>query len=95
MPIHKPLHPGVIVSEILLGEDSPYNSVADAAHALNVHRVTLSRLLNKHSDISNEMAARLALLTGTSVKMWLGLQCDYNIAQTEKMLKHIKVKKAA
>ena len=72
MPIHEPLHPGVIVAEVLLCEDSPFDSVAEAAEALNVHRVSLSRLLNAHSDISNEMAARLALLLNTSVDLWIG-----------------------
>lgn len=95
MAIHEPLHPGLIVSDVLFGEDSPLENITEAAKILGVHRVTLSRLLNAHSDISNEMAARLALLLDTSVDMWIGLQCDYDVAQTKKILKRIKLKKAA
>ena len=95
MTIHSPLHPGVIVEQILLGEESPYKEVTEAAKALGVHRVTLSRLINKHSSISPEMAVRLAMLLGTSIEMWLGIQCDYDVAQAKKLQKHLKIKKAA
>jgi addiction module HigA family antidote len=90
MAIHNPLHPGKIIEEILFGEDSPYKEISEAAHALGVHRVTLSRLINQHSSISPEMAVRLAVLLKTSVDMWLGIQCDYDVAQAKKMLKQMK-----
>ena len=93
MTIHEPLHPGEIVREVLLGSESPFDNIAEAANALNVHRVTLSRLLNRHSNISPEMASRLALLLDSSINLWLGIQCDYDIAQAKEMIKNVKINK--
>ena len=93
--IHNPIHPGEIVRDTLICEDSPFDDIAQAANALGVHRVTLSRLFNGHSGISQEMACRLSLLIGNSVDIWLGLQCDYDIAQAKGMLKKYYRKSAA
>lgn len=78
MPIHHPLHPGKIIHEILI--NGANLSVTDAAHKLQVNRVTLSRLLHGHSGISPDMALRLSkLLPNTDMLFWMNLQRDYDI----------------
>ena len=75
--IHEPLHPGVIIKDILI--DSTGLTISDAADRLGVTRTTLSRLLNKHAGVSPEMALRLSKLLNTSVDMWINLQSQYDI----------------
>lgn len=75
--IHEPLHPGVIIKDILI--DSTGLTISDAADRLGVTRTTLSRLLNKHAGISPEMALRLSKLLNTSIDMWVNLQSQYDI----------------
>ncbi|PJD92810.1 MAG: addiction module antidote protein, HigA family [Legionella sp.] len=77
MMIHEPLHPGVIIKDILI--DSTGLTISDVADRLGVTRTTLSRLLNKHSGVSPEMALRLSKLLNTSVDMWVNLQSQYDI----------------
>jgi antitoxin HigA-1 len=75
--IHKPLHPGVILKDILI--DSTNLTISEAAERLGVTRTTLSRLLNQHAGISPEMALRLSKLLNTSIEMWVNLQSQYDI----------------
>lgn len=78
MVIHKPLHPGAIIHEILI--EGAELSVTELAERLHVNRTTLSRLINKHSGISPEMALRLSkLLPNTDMVFWMNLQRDYDI----------------
>ena len=80
MTIHKPLHPGEIVKEILI--EGAELSVNEASMRLDVNRTTLSRLINGHIALSPDMALRLSkLLTNTSMSMWMNLQRDYDIWQ--------------
>ncbi len=75
--IHEPLHPGVIIKNILI--DGAGLTISDAAVRLGVTRTTLSRLLNKHAGVSPEMAFRLSKLLNTSIDMWVNLQSQYDI----------------
>jgi addiction module HigA family antidote len=75
--IHEPLHPGVIIKDILI--DNTDLTISEAANRLGITRTTLSRLLNQHAGVSPEMALRLSKLLSTSVDMWLNLQVQYDI----------------
>ena len=75
--IHKPLHPGVIIRDILI--DNTDLTIGKAASRLGVTRTTLSRLLNQHAGVSPEMALRLSKLLNTSIEMWINLQSQYDI----------------
>lgn len=90
MVIHEPLHPGEIVKDALF-TDTDLN-VTTAAEKLGVERVTLSRLLNGHSNISPEMALRLSLLLGTSIETWMNVQQDYDLWKLSKKIKHFHIK---
>lgn len=79
--MHNPPHPGAVLRE-WLPEDM---TVTDAAAALKVARVTLSKILNGNAGISADMALRLSQWLGTSPDLWLGLQVQYDLWQAEKL----------
>ena len=87
--IHEPLHPGIIVKDILI--DNTALTISEAAEHLGVTRTTLSRLLNQHSDLSPEMALRLSKLLNTSVDMWINLQAQYDIWKVKRQARNIKI----
>lgn len=79
--MHNPPHPGAVL-RAWLPEDM---TVTDAAAALKVARVTLSKILNGNAGISADMALRLSQWLGTSPDLWLGLQVQYDLWQAEKV----------
>ncbi len=90
MRIHNPPHPGEVIRELCL---TPLNlTVGEAAEALGVTRKTLSELLNGRCGVSPEMALRLAKAFNTTPESWLG---KYDLWQTEKRIRKLKVKSLA
>lgn len=78
MKSYEPLHPGLIIREILI--EGANLTVTEVAKKLDVHRTTLSRLLNGSAGISPDMALRLSkLLPNTDIEFWMNLQRDYDI----------------
>lgn len=90
MIMHNPPHPGLVVKRALI--EGTGLSVSDAAHALGIGRVTLSKIINGKSGISPEMAVKLSLALGTSSELWLNMQSMYDLAQAEKKRKKFKIK---
>lgn len=64
------------VGDILLEEYLiPLNlKIADLAAMLNVHRNTVSAIVNNNSKLSLDMAMRLSKALNTSAEFWLNLQ---------------------
>ena len=89
MLMHNPPHPGLLIKRMLI--DNAGLSVTDAAQALGVGRVTLSKLLNGKSGISPEMAIRLSLALNTSSEMWMNMQSMYDLWQAEKKRKKLQL----
>jgi antitoxin HigA-1 len=91
MKMHNPPHPGEILSEIYL---APLElTVTKAAQGLGVARKTLSELVNGHTDISRDMAIRLAkAFPNTDIRFWLDLQLQYDMWQAEQRAMSIEVK---
>jgi addiction module HigA family antidote len=90
-PMHNPPHPGEVLREDIL---APLGiSVTLAAQHLGVTRKTLSELLNGRSGVSPEMALRIGQATGTTAESWLGMQTAYDLWQTRKEAKRLKIKK--
>ena len=73
------------VGNILLEEYLiPLNlKIADLAAILNVHRNTVSAIVNNNSKLSLDMAMRLAKAFNTSVEFWLNLQMMNDIWSLE------------
>ena len=53
----------------------------------------LNNLVNEKSAISPKMSIRLSKAFGSSPKLWLGLQMDYDLAKVEKDADTINVKR--
>ncbi|HKM98458.1 MAG TPA: HigA family addiction module antitoxin, partial [Buttiauxella sp.] len=53
--------------------------INDLAEMLQVHRNTVSKLLNNNSKLTTDMAFRLAKAFDTSVDFWLNLQTNLDI----------------
>ena len=91
MPKNNPPHPGEYVLEECI---KPLGlSIGEAARGLGVNRSTLSRLINRKSGVSPEMAVRLSMAFGSTAEMWLRLQNAYDLAQTRKRAETLPVKK--
>ena len=72
-----PMHPGQVLRESYL---EPLNlTVTEAARRLGVTRKTLSELVNGKSDVSVEMAYKLAKACNTTPKLWLNMQMNYDL----------------
>jgi addiction module HigA family antidote len=86
-----PPHPGDFIrSEII---EPARLSVTDAAKALHVSRPTLSSLLNGKADLSGDMALRLEKAFGIKMDTLMRMQSAYDIAQTRKREKLIRVRR--
>ena len=90
MKMHNPPHPGEILRELYL---APLDlTVTAAADGLGVTRKALSELVNGHTDISRDMAIRLAkAFPNTDIRFWLDLQLQYDAWQAEQRADSIKV----
>ena len=83
------LHPGQFVRTRII---EPLGlSVKDAAQALGVHRVALSRFLNEQATLSPEMAIRLEKAFGASMEDLMRMQNGYDIALARQHQDEIKV----
>jgi addiction module HigA family antidote len=88
--MHKPPHPGEILSGLWL---NPMGlSVTKAARALGVSRKTLSKIVNGNSGISPEMAFRLSIAFGGSPESWMGHQVVYDLWQVEQHKHELNIK---
>ena len=77
--MYNPAHPGEILREWL----PESMTVTEAAKALQVSRVTLSKVLNGKSGITAGMALRLSIWLNTSPDVWLEMQTQWDLWQAE------------
>ena len=70
-------HPGCYLADVM--NSLNYNS-KDMAENLNLSVELLNKLLNGEADIDEVTAEKIAALIGTSSKIWLNLQKDYDDA---------------
>ena len=91
MPMKNPPHPGDFIRTEII--EPARLSVTDAAKALHVSRPTLSSLLNGKADLSGDMALRLEKAFGVKMDTLMRMQSAYDIAQTRKREKLIRVRR--
>jgi addiction module HigA family antidote len=90
MYMKSPPHPGRIVRQECL---EPLDlTVAAAAQLLGVERDALDHLVSEQAGISPDMAVRLSKAFGSSARVWLGMQLEYDLAQAEAKAESIDVK---
>lgn len=91
MPMKNPPHPGHFIwSEII---EPAGLSVTAAAAALQVSRPALSSLVNGKADLSGNMALRIEKAFGVKMDTLMRMQASYDIAQTRKHEKQIRVRR--
>jgi len=66
--------------------------VTEGAKVLGVSRAALSALVKEQSDLSMDMAIRLAQAFGGTRKGWMRVQHQYDIAHMDERARQIKVK---
>jgi addiction module HigA family antidote len=89
MPMKNPPHPGAFIrSEIIVLSGL---SVTAAAAALQVSRPALYNMLNGNADLSGDMALRIEKAFGVKMDTLMRMQASYDIAQTRKREKDIRV----
>ena len=91
MPMKNPPHPGDFVRTEII--EPTGLSVTSAAAALRVSRPALSNLLNGRADLSGDMALRIEKAFGVKMDTLMRMQASYDIAQTRKREKSIRVRR--
>ncbi|HXA66179.1 MAG TPA: HigA family addiction module antitoxin [Bryobacteraceae bacterium] len=91
MPIKNPPHPGDFIRTEII--EPTGLSVTAAADALHVSRPALSSLLNGKAGLSGEMALRIEKAFGVRMDTLMRMQSAYDIAQTRKREKEIRVRR--
>lgn len=89
-PFDAPPHPGQFIRTAII--EAFGLSVKDAARALGVHRVALSRLVNEQASLSLEMAIRLEKAFGADMEALMRMQNAYDIACARAYQHEIKVR---
>ena len=88
--MHNPPHPGEVLRDGVFADGDV--SVTDAAEALGVTRVSLSRVLNAKAGVSAEMSVRLGKWLGTGPEVWINMQAQYDLSKAEQALKRLVTK---
>ena len=91
MPIKNPPHPGDFIRTEII--EPAGLSVTAAATALQVSRPALSSLLNGKAGLSGDMALRIEKAFGVKMDTLMRMQSAYDIAQTRKREKEIRVRR--
>src|SRR5262245_21672257 len=91
MPMKNPPHPGDFIRTELI--EPAGLTVTAAAKVLKVSRPTLSSLLNGKADLSGDMALRIEKAFGLKMDTLMRMQAAYDIAQTRKRAKEIRVRR--
>ena len=91
MHMKNPPHPGDFIRTEIV--EAAGLSVTAAAAALQVSRPALSSLLNGKSDLSGIMALRIEKAFGVKMDTLMRMQSSYDIAQTRKREKQIRVRR--
>ncbi len=80
----KPMHPGEFIKRVYL---KPFNIGSnELARRLKVSDGSISRLINKKTDVSPLMALKLSIVLNQSAESWLQMQDNYNLYQAKKEL---------
>ena len=81
MKMFNPPHPGEFIRDVYL--DPCKLSIRQVAEKLKVSPSTFGRLIKGWSNISSDMALRLAKTLGRTPESWLMMQSNYNLWQAQ------------
>lgn len=85
----KPIHPGRFLREEFL---EPYGIVqSDFAEALQLNRVTISKILNERQRITPDVAIRLGKCLKTTPDVWINMQTKLDLWEEMHRKSHYKL----
>ena len=80
------IHPGEILRKEVIAANEL--SITETAKLLGISRQSLNNIVHQKSDITPEMAFRIAKVFGGTADMWVNLQTKYNLHLQPKKLRN-------
>lgn len=71
------IHPGELLREEVINANGL--TITETARLLGISRQTLNHIVNLKSDITPDMAFRIAKVFGGTADIWANLQTKYNL----------------
>lgn len=85
----KPIHPGRFLREEFLEPNGI--TQADFAQALQLNRVTISKILNERQKITPDVAIRLSKCLKTTPDVWINMQTKIDLWEEAHKPSHTKI----
>ena len=83
--MYDPPHPGEVLKELHI---KPLKlKIQEVADRLGVERKAVSRLVNARTAVTPDMAMRIAKAFNTTPKLWLDMQCGYDLWHAKQRMK--------
>lgn len=83
------IHPGEMLKTELVDEAGL--NITEIARLLQVSRQAVSGIMNQRTDISPEMAVRIAVVFGGTPDIWMRLQVQYDLSKAAQKIKTLKL----
>ncbi len=83
-PNRKPTHPGEVLREDVL--PTMHESVSGFANRVGMSRQSIHAILACKRSISPEAALRIGAVVGNGARVWLAMQMEYDLWETEQAL---------
>jgi len=83
-PNRKPTHPGEVLREDVL--PAMQKSVTGFAKSTGMSRQSIHAILSGRRAISPEAALRIGAVVGNGARVWLAMQMEFDLWQTEQVL---------
>ncbi len=84
------IHPGEILREEVIAANEL--SITETAKLLGISRQSLNNIVHQKSDITPEMAFRIAKVFGGTADIWANLQTKYNLHLAAEKTKELNLK---
>ncbi len=84
------IHPGEILREEVITANEL--SITETAKLLGISRQSLNNIVHQKSDITPEMAFRIAKVFGGTADIWANLQTKYNLHLAAEKTKELDLK---
>jgi len=83
-PNRKPTHPGEVLRDDVL--PAMQESVTGFARSTGMSRQSIHAILSGRRGISPEAALRIGAVVGNGARVWLAMQMEFDLWQTEQAL---------
>ena len=90
MSMNNPVHPGEFIRTEIL--EPAGLSVSAAARALRISRYALNNLVTCKAPLSGDIALRIEKAFGMEMETLMRMQCSYDIAQTRRSAKRVRIR---